>query len=377
MLRIIHTFLAKKNTVNKVSVSFKNKHQRDCVIVVLDKDKNILSRRNVSGDREIYHSVFNFSGDTEQELSVCLDAKKSDLQIEFVNTKEICSIYSDSNFKSDSNSITAAIATYPGRINVLPIAIASLIDQVDHLFIYLNNYRSVPEFLLTHNRKDKITYILDTDSKKRAAAKFFWVQSTKGIQLTCDDDIAYPNDYVKSMVNELKKHPDNTIIAVHGAIYKNVVSDAIASREHVFNFKSPLKTSQHVHLAGTGTLCFKTGTLQRKEFNDLWSFAASTDEWLACFSKQHSIKLILINRTKNWMKSIEGMTHGLHEEKQADSSLKNKANNLLLKNNPWQNIYVPDLNSTLPPPFKRKANKLFTSPRAFIIDFMKKRVRFR
>lgn len=376
MHNIIHTFPVRKNTVNKASVSFKNKHQKDCVIVVIDKKNKVISRRNVTGDRDIYHSVFNYSGDIDDELSICVESNKRDIQVDFVNTKEICNIYSDSNFKSTQNSVTAAIATYPGRINVLPTAIASLIEQVDHLFIYLNNYRNVPDFLLTHNKRDKITYILDTDSNKRAAAKFFWVQSTQGIHLTCDDDIFYPKNYVKNMVDELKKHPDNTIIAVHGAIYKNVVSDAIASREHVFNFKASLKTSQQVHLAGTGTLCFRTKTLQKKEFDNLWNFAASTDEWLACFSKTNSIKLILINRTKNWMKSIDGMTHGLHEEKQVNSTLKTKANNLLLESNPWQHIYVPDLNSTVPPPFKRKASKLLTSPKAFIRDFFKKRVRF-
>lgn len=376
MRNVIHSFPVKRNTVNKVSVSFKNKNQKDCIIVITDDKGSVISRRNVSGDRDIYHSVFNFTGVSDQVLSISIESNKSEYQVDFINTKEICNIYSDSNFRSSHNSITAAIATYPGRINVLPIAIASLIEQVDHLFIYLNNYRSVPEFLLTHSKKDKITYILDTDSKKRAAAKFFWVQSTQGIQLTCDDDISYPSNYVKNMVDELNKYPENTIIAVHGAIYKNVVSDAIASREHVFNFKSPLKTPQQVHLAGTGTLCFRTKTLQKKGFDELWSFAASTDEWLACFSKVNSIKLIVINRSKNWMKSIDGMTHGLHEEKQANSNLKNKANSLLLKYNPWQNIYVSDLNSTLPPPFKRKANKLFTSPKAFIKDFFKKRVRF-
>ncbi|HAV9442124.1 MULTISPECIES: glycosyltransferase family 2 protein [Enterobacteriaceae] len=376
MQKIIHKFNVKKNTVNKVSVSFKNKKQKNCVIIVTDSSNKIHTSRNVTGDREIYHSVFNFTGEKEQELFVSIKSENNSCKVDFVNTKEICKIYEDSNFKSDETSITAAIATYPGRINVLPIAIESLIHQVDHLFIYLNNYRSVPDFLLEHNQRDKITYILDTDSKKRAAAKFFWVHSIKGIQLTCDDDIIYPNNYVQNMVKELNKHPDNTIIAVHGAIYKSTVIDAIASREHVFNFRNHLPAPQYVHLAGTGTLCFRTKTLQRKEFHELWNFAASTDEWLACFSKRFSIKLLLIDRAKNWMKSIEGMTHGLHEEKQSDPNLKSKANNLIIVNNPWPPLNVPDFNTPTISPFKRKTNKLLRSPKEFFKDFLKKKVRF-
>lgn len=376
MQKVIHTFTANKNTVNKISVSFNDKNQKDCVIFVSDKKNKILVRRNVTGDREIYHSVFNFTGNDNQELYIQLDSESNNCKVDIVTTKEICQIYSDSHFKSNPNSITAAIATYPGRINVLPIAIESLIDQVDHLFIYLNNYRSVPDFLLHHSKKEKITYILDTDSRKRAAAKFFWVNSTQGIQLTCDDDIIYPSDYVQNMVTELKKRSEDTIIAVHGAIYKNIVQDAIASREHVFNFRNSLKTSQPAHLAGTGTLCFRTKVFQRKEFRELWSFAASTDEWLACFSKKHSIKLMLIARHKDWMKSIEGMTHGLHEEKQSDSTLKNRANNLIADNNPWHHINVPSSNMINHSPLKRKTNKLLKSPKKFFKDFITNKLRF-
>lgn len=62
MRNIIHSFPVKRNTVNKVSVTFKNKSQKDCVIIITDDKGSVISRRNVNGDRDTYHSVFNFTG---------------------------------------------------------------------------------------------------------------------------------------------------------------------------------------------------------------------------------------------------------------------------------------------------------------------------
>jgi len=42
----------------------------------------------------------------------------------------------------------AVMATYPGRAEQMPRAVASLLDQVDQLAVVLNEYEDVPPILL-------------------------------------------------------------------------------------------------------------------------------------------------------------------------------------------------------------------------------------
>ena len=62
--------------------------------------------------------------------------------------------------------ITAQIASIPDRVETLKRTVNSLINQVDLLFVALNNYEEVPDFL-TNNRK--IVYALMDNSLGDAA----------------------------------------------------------------------------------------------------------------------------------------------------------------------------------------------------------------
>jgi hypothetical protein len=368
---LITSFPVSAKTVNKISLDTSNFPElTGKLLVVNDLTKMILCERKIVGGRDVYNTVFQNDGD---ECKVRASVVSSDISNKKISAiiKEICPIYQDSHFQSSSSSVTAAIATYPARINVLPKAIDSLIGQVEHLFIYLNNFDQVPGCILNHKYKSKITYVLESGSTKRAAAKFYWVDKVKGIHLTCDDDIEYPKNYVSVLSESLKLAGNNSIIGVHSVIYNNIVVDPLSSRLHVFNFKNNLNESQKVHLLGTGTLCFNTSLLNRDGFQQILGFSASTDEWLACFAKENCIDLVTIARKKDWMLSIEGMEHGLHEEKQTNFLLKNKAKNLIVGANPWVEIETPSRNRIAPSVTARKGQKFRRNPRLFFSDMYK------
>lgn len=331
---ILKKQIIKNNSINKLLISFDKKH--GAMELIAKNGNHKISRRIINGDRNEYTTVFQNKSNTDIEIDICLSGDNiSKDKVSNLICKEICKIYKDISFKSNDNSITASIATYPPRIKTLPTAVESIIDQVDHLFIYLNNYQEVPSYLLFHKKKDKITYFLDSASKKRAAAKFFWVDKIKGVHLACDDDIEYPKNYVEVMKSHLDNSYMNTIVGVHSVIYQERVVDPIGSRKNVFNFKERLDYKEQVHLLGTGTLCFNTKTLNISGFEDIWNFASSTDEWLACFSKKRNIKMFAVPRKNGWMKSVDGMNFGLHEEKQINQELRLKAKELISSNNPW------------------------------------------
>lgn len=360
------------NSINKLSFTISKPKSETSVIVRTNKGA-VLCRRNIVSGKNAYNTVFKNDSNNEVKVNI-LTVDFNVSSINFAEVNYVCEIYKDRGYKTNEDSITAAIATYPPRINVLPKAVSSLIDQVDHLYIYLNNYRDVPEFILNHSQKNKITYVLDSASEKRAAAKFYWVNKICGIHLTCDDDIIYPKNYVKEMVSCLSTVDKGSVLGVHSVIYKQNAVDPIASREHVFNFRRKLSVTQRVHLVGTGTLCFNVKTLNIQGFSELWKYAASTDEWLACFSKINKIGLYTPERKDNWMLAAEGVEFGLHEEKQINSSLRKKASDLISFNSPWDEITLNDHNNrdVYPSAFSKKIKKFKKTPSLFFLDMFKK-----
>jgi len=360
------------NSINKLSFTLTKVKSGACIMVRSKQSGEVLCRRNITTGKLAYNTVFKNASNEELQVEiVAVDLDESVINI--VEVKYVCDIYRDTGFETNDDSVTAAIATYPPRINVLPKAVDSLIDQVDHLYVYLNNYRDVPEFILNHPLRKKISYVLDSASEKRAAAKFYWVNKIRGIHLTCDDDIIYPSDYVKKMLACLSSVEKGSVVGVHSVIYKENAIDPIASREHVFNFRRKLSATQKVHLVGTGTLCFQTDTLNIDGFSDLWKFAASTDEWLACFSKSKKINLYTPGRKDNWMLAAEGVDFGLHEEKQINTALRKKAADLISNNSPWKKITLDDQNHSdiYPGELERKFKKFRKTPGLFFLDMLK------
>ena len=365
---ILHENTVNKKTVNKLVLAFDEDVEGK--VVSVKAGNKVICKRNITGGRTKYNVVFQNTTSEDKDIVVLIDTAVPKDKIVSCYVKEICGIYEDNEFQTTEQSVTAAIATYPAREKIIPKAIDSLIDQVDHLYLYLNNYQEVPDFIKQHPKSEKISFIIDSASIKRAAAKFFWVNRVKGIHLTCDDDITYPKDYVKKLSSQLSKLQKKSIVGVHSVIYKETANDPISSRKHVFNFKEKSKNVQKVHLLGTGTLCFNTNTLNLKSFNDIWSYAASTDEWLACFAKKQSIGMFSIPRKKNWMLSIEGMEHGLNEEKQLNKDLRAKASLLISNNSPWSHIDKIDKDFISD---NRKVRKLVFRPREFFVDIFNKK----
>ena len=79
--------------------------------------------------------------------------------------------------------ITANLATIKARGLELMKVVDSLVDQVDLVRIYANDY----EPKIDHPKVQVTTGEDMTDN-----GKFFWLPESKGIYLSCDDDIIYP-----------------------------------------------------------------------------------------------------------------------------------------------------------------------------------------
>ena len=238
----------------------------------------------------------------------------------------------------DDDSVTAAMATYPARADTLPRAIETLVGQVDKLFVYLNGYDEVPQCVRTYG--DRIGFVLDPLSQRRASAKFYWLDKVRGYHLICDDDILYPADYAKRVVAALDARGREAVIGVHGVIYEREVKDARLSRKTVYNFAKALEADTPVHLIGTATFSLHTALLKKLDMSLVRRYPIANDEAAAVAARQAGVPMICLARKEGWMKPCPGMLFGIYEERTPGTPEQANASVLVAKANPWEKPYA-------------------------------------
>src|SRR5690625_4279116 len=151
-----------------------------------------------------------------------------------------------------SKPVVAGVASMPSRINSLRLTLQSIYWQVDHVYVYLNNFEEVPACL----RLPNITVFRSQDTGDlEDVGKFFALTFIDdAIIFTIDDDIVYPNDYVAKMINTLERFEYNAVVGVHGVIMPENPKSFFD--RHVLHFRKELSTSVPVSLLGTGTCAF-------------------------------------------------------------------------------------------------------------------------
>lgn len=199
--------------------------------------------------------------------------------------------------------IVAGMATVKGNEQGMLIAVASLMNQVDHLYLYLNGHTTVPEALSRYG--DRISTVLDPEGTRLGdAGKFVGVaREADAIYFTCDDDIAYPRDYVLHMTQALAAAQGKAAVGVHGCLLNQPLAHYYDSASrHVLHFESLLMRSRHVHLLGTGTVAFHTAHVS-PTLDDFPS-PNMADIWLARWLQARQLPSIAVSRPARWLQQL-------------------------------------------------------------------------
>lgn len=155
--------------------------------------------------------------------------------------------------------ITANLATWSARRNDVNKAIDSLINQVDKVRVYYNDY--------TPEKRSDIIQFTGEDLTDRG--KFYGITDNE-IAFTCDDDIKYPDNYVVRTLDVLKKYP-NAVITYHGRTLKGKGLNYYFHHE-MFHCLRTHHYDTFIDVAGTGVSCFdaskwKPDVLQYRDQN--------------------------------------------------------------------------------------------------------------
>lgn len=199
--------------------------------------------------------------------------------------------------------VHAAVATIPGREDMLREAVGSLLPQVDKMYVYLNNFEAVPDFLVS----DKIVVARSQEHGDRTdAGKFFWANKVEGYYFTFDDDIVYPANYVETLVQHIEARDRKAIVTVHGRIFPvrmPISSYYRDNRVRIFHNKHSQRTDEIVHVGGTGVMAFHTDTI--KIDPDAFTAPKMADVWVGLFALKAEVPIVCIRRQAKWLRLLK------------------------------------------------------------------------
>jgi hypothetical protein len=201
------------------------------------------------------------------------------------------------NKRNLAEPIAVGLASIPDRIHQLFATLLSIIHQVDHIYVYLNNYESIPDFL---DHAKISVYTSETHGDLGAAGKFFKIDDIKtGYYFTIDDDIIYPSDYVERIVSTLQKYKNTVAVCVHGSIFGAPI-EWYFERTKVFNMLKGLKQDMFVTLAGSGCLAFYRPSMQMR-FKDYFP-EVMCDLKFSIMAREQGIPIISLARPSAWLR---------------------------------------------------------------------------
>ena len=195
--------------------------------------------------------------------------------------------------------VRASVAAIPTRQGGLRRVVDSLLPQVDEMYVWLNGFSEVPEFLRNESRL-KVFWGDDLGDR----GKFRFVDEFEGYYLTVDDDIDYPSFYVEHLLDGIERYGRQAAVGWHGSILRTPFTNYYdpASRQ-VLSFRTERGKDTQVHVLGTGCVGFHTDTL-RLSYAD-FELPNMADVFFAQAAQEQDVPLVVLNHRGGWATPIE------------------------------------------------------------------------
>ncbi len=204
--------------------------------------------------------------------------------------------------------VYASACCIPERIASFERIVARLLPQVDGLFVFLDKFDTIPEFL-ENNPKITVTLSSDVEGDPRDNAKFFAFNKLKAagepfFYFTCDDDILYPYDYVRTLISRLQAYDNKAVVGVHGVMYEEAPRKYFR-RRFIYHFReTPLSRPHLVNNLGTGTVAFHSDCFDTID-HGAWDLGGMVDIFFSKECRARNIPMLCIDRHAHWMRDTE------------------------------------------------------------------------
>lgn len=215
------------------------------------------------------------------------------------------------------------IATMPSRAHTFEKALASILPQVDRLFVFFDKFIQVPAAFVGHAKIVPLT--VAEHGKLEGSGKFLGVKlyADPCLYFCFDDDILYPPDYVEVMTRALYRHYLRAVVGLHGAFFRPPFLSFRQDRK-VFHFTAELAVDAHIDTLGTGTIAFHTGNF-RVDPRD-WPHHDMDDLMIAIEAVKREMPRIAIRRPKSFLHALaenqpDSVYHSLNRDDSRQSAI--------------------------------------------------------
>lgn len=217
--------------------------------------------------------------------------------------------------------ITVNIATQPHRLNTLMKVIESMQSQSrrpDEINIYWNGI-DPPEI-------DGVNIV--TGANLTDNGKFAFFKPNDGVYFTCDDDIAYPNNYIEYTLKKLRSYPE-CILSYHGRRLTNR-EERYYRRPTPYRFSNALTYDALLDVPGTGVMVFDSA------YFDVSRIAPDprqrmTDVLVGLEAMQQGIQIICPARRNLWLRDI-GEDGGIYEAERMNDAVQTELCKVIFDN---------------------------------------------
>lgn len=187
--------------------------------------------------------------------------------------------------------ITISMASIPERRAGMLANVDQLHRYCEHLDLCLNGYTAPDELRAYPN-----IYVVNStpDFQHGARGKFFMASRASGYFLTVDDDIEYPEDYVRFMIAGVEKYNRKAVVGLHG---QNVLDP---KGYEIFGFQEEIAKDMSVHILGTGCMAFHTSALEI-DWQKLPE--GKIDDAVAALAQDARMPMKVLAHKKDWVKT--------------------------------------------------------------------------
>ena len=257
-------------------------HDTKIIKSLLSSDKLILPNKI-----EFEANILSYKNDIDEVIEILK-------QHDYVITKRTESdIVVERNIKKDS--IIYNISSF-NRKETLLKTIDSIFNQSDIINISLNSYDDIPIELY-----DKKIKIFITDNEKGDAYKFIKLDKSNGYYFTIDDDIIYPNDYSKYLIEKVEKYNRESIISLHGRSFNSFpINSYYKSEGRRIHCLHELLNDEVVQFGGTGVMCFHTDLF--KVNLNYFEFPNMADIWIGKYAIENNINIMCVEHKEGFLK---------------------------------------------------------------------------
>lgn len=219
--------------------------------------------------------------------------------------------------------IIAQLATIQGRQESVKETIKSLLPQVDALFVGLNNYSEIPNFC-KHPKIESRLF----DNSTGDAVKFFDVENREGYFFTCDDDLVYPEGYVRYLINRIEMYDRQAIVTLHGrSFYNTPIANYYSSATVKLRCLGDVERDQQVNVGGTGVMAFHTSTVKVK-YSDFQA-PNMADVWMAKLAHEQGVPIMVIEHKHDYLRYIHPVDN-IYDKYKSNCTLQTKIINSFL-----------------------------------------------